>query len=119
MPKLSRRAFARHAVVAATTAVVLPQVFAQTGPAPPKTTAAQPKPSDNPPTLSAAGQAEVEARINTIFARYGSRLNDEQRADIRRLVTGGQAGLEALRAWPLSNGNEPAEPFRIYRGARK
>ena len=119
MPKLSRRAFARQAVVAATTAVVLPQVLAQTEPAPPKTTAAQPKPPDNQPTLSAAGQAEVDARINTIFARYGSRLNDEQRADIRRIVTGAQAGLEALRAYPLANGSEPAEPFRTYRGARK
>ena len=119
MKKISRRSFARDAVVIATAAAVAPVLIAQTQPAPPKTTAAEPKPAPNPPALSAASQAEVDARIQWITTKYGAHLNDEQRADVKRLVTGGQAGVDAMRKWDLDNGNGPAEPFRIYRRAAK
>jgi len=46
---------------------------------------------------------EVEARINWIFTKYGARLNDEQRADIRRILTSGQPAIDAMRAYPLGN----------------
>jgi len=96
MPKVSRRAFAREAVVAATAAAVLPNVLAQ---APP----------------SAPPVPEVEARIHWIFTKYGARLDDAQRADIRRILAGGQKDIDAMRAWPMPNSVEPAAPFRIYR----
>ena len=115
MKKISRRLFARQAMVAATAAAVLPSALAQTEPAAPKTTAAQPKPPDNPPALSPASQAEVDARVQWIFTKYGSQLNDEQRADIRRLLNGGQSGIEAMRKYDIANATGPAEPFRIYR----
>ena len=115
MKKMSRRHFAQHALVAATAVAVLPTAIAQTQPAAPKTTPAQPKPPDNPPALSAASQAEVESRVQWIVTKYGSHLNDEQRADVRRLVTGGQSGVEAMRKYDLGNATGPAEPFRIYR----
>ena len=98
MKKVSRRAFARNAVVAATAAAVSPALVGQTVPAP---------------------SAEAEARIQSIFVRHGARLTDEQKADIRRLVTGGQAGLDAMRAYPLPNDVEPALPFRIFRKGSK
>jgi hypothetical protein len=98
MPKLSRRAFAREAVVAATAAAVLPNVLAQA-----------PPPAPAPPV------PEVEARINWIFTKYGAHLDDAQRADIRRILAGGQKDIDAMRAWPISNSVEPAAPFRIYR----
>ncbi len=97
MPKLSRRAFARDAVVAATAAAVLPNALAQTPPAAP------------PPI------PEVEARINWIVTKYGAHLDDAQRADIRRIIAGGQKDIDAMRAWPMPNSVEPAAPFRIYR----
>jgi hypothetical protein len=62
--------------------------------------------------------AEVEARINWIFTKYGSRLNDEQRADVRRIITGGQPAIDAMRAFPLGNEVGPPIPFRVYSGKR-
>jgi hypothetical protein len=61
---------------------------------------------------------EVEARINWIFTKYGSRLNDEQRADVRRIITGGQPAIDAMRAFPLGNEVGPPVPFRVYSGRR-
>ena len=119
MKKISRRSFARDAVVIATAAAVAPMIMAQTEPAAPKTTAAQPKAPDNPAALSAASQAEVDARVQWIVTKYGSHLNDEQRADVRRLVNGGQAGVDAMRKYDLENGAGPAEPFRVYRRTAK
>ena len=103
MSKLSRRAFAREAVVAATAAAVLPTVLAQT-PAPPA-----PPPAPAPPV------PEVEARINWIFTKYSAHLDDAQRADIRRIISGGQKDVDTMRAWPIANGDQPAGPFRVYR----
>lgn len=99
MTKMSRRAFARNAIVA-TAAVALPNV----APAAEKEAAANP---------------EVEARIQWIFTKYGSHLNDEQRADIRRIISSGQSGVDDMRKYALDNADEPAEPFRPYRKAAK
>ena len=98
MSKVSRRAFAREAFAAATAAAVLPSALAQTPP--------QPAPPPNP---------EVEARINWIFTKYGARLDDAQRADIRRIIAGGQKDVDTMRAFPLPNSVEPATIFRVYR----
>ena len=67
----------------------------------------------------AAPNAEVEARINWVFTKYGSRLSDEQRADIRRIITGGQPAIDAMRAYPLGNEAGPPVPFRVYTGKRR
>lgn len=115
MKKVSRRVFARDAVVIATAAAIAPMLVAQTQPAAPKTTAAQPKPPENPAPLSPASQAEVDARVQWIVTKYGAHLDEAQRADVRRLVTGGQSGIEAMRKYDLENATGPAEPFRIYR----
>ncbi len=119
MKKISRRSFAVDAVVIAGAAAFAPMLVAQTSPEPPKTTAAEPKPPANAPALSPAAQAEVDARVQWIVTKYGAHLNDEQRADVRRLVSGGQAGVEAMRKFDLDNGSGPAEPFRVYRKAAK
>ena len=119
MKRVSRRSFARDAVVIATAAAIAPALIGQTEPAAPKTTAAQPKPPENPPALSAASQAEVEARVQWITTKYGAHLDEAQRADVRRLITGGQSGIEAMRKYDLENGTGPAEPFRIYRRTAK
>jgi hypothetical protein len=98
MKTISRRSFARNTVVIATAAAMLPSdLFAE------ETTTAPPN-------------AEVEARIQWIFTKYGARLNDAQRADIRRLIASGQASIDAMRAYALDNADDPATPFRIQRG---
>ena len=96
MAKVSRREF----VVA--TAVAAAAGMAQ---------GADPPPS-NPPSPP---NPEVEARIQWIFTKYGARLNDEQRADIRRILSGGQSGIDAMRAFPLANEDAPATRFRVWR----
>lgn len=101
MTKMSRRAFARNAIVA-TAVVAIPSAV----PAIAAEAAATPN-------------AEVEARIQWILAKYGSHLNDEQRADIRRIITSGQGGVDDMRKYALENATEPAEPFRPYRKAAK
>lgn len=111
MNRISRRNFAKHAVVIAGAAAVLPEMLAQN---PPAVDAAP----DAASTLASASRAEVDARVSWIVNKHGVRLSAEQRNDIRRLITGAQPGLEAMRAWDLGNAIEPATPFRIWRADR-
>jgi hypothetical protein len=56
-----------------------------------------------PPKLSPESEAEVEARIQLIFAQYGKRFSNAQKADIRRLAAEAQPLLERLRAFATDN----------------
>jgi hypothetical protein len=79
------------------------------------------KPADTPEQkvhaamakLSPAAQAEVEAKVASIFRKYGSRLSDEQKVDIRRVMAENQEGLEKMRAFPLDNADQPATVFHV------
>jgi hypothetical protein len=119
MPKflLGRRQFALGAAAAATTAFLPGDLLAQTAAMDgqsldKKTRAAMAK-------LSASAQAEVEMKVASIFRKYGDRLNDEQKADIRRIMAESQEGLEKMRAFKLENGDQPADAFRAYRHEEK
>jgi hypothetical protein len=95
MKKISRRDFAQTTLAAATAAAVMPDAIAA-----PKAPPASP---------------EVDARVQWIVAKYGARLDAAQRADIRRLIAGGQPDVEAMRKYPLENANAPALPFKVFR----
>ncbi|MGB9119743.1 MAG: hypothetical protein WCE73_03905, partial [Candidatus Angelobacter sp.] len=69
--------------------------------------------------LSASAQAEVEMKVASIFRKYGERLSDEQKADIRRIMAESQEGLEKMRAFKLENSDQPADAFRAYRTEAK
>lgn len=69
--------------------------------------------------LSASAQAEVEMKVASIFRKYGDRLSDEQKADIRRIMAESQEGLEKMRVFKLENGDQPADAFRAYRAETK
>jgi hypothetical protein len=97
--KISRRSFARGTLLAAAAAAVMPV-----------------SPAD---VAAATPNAEVEARIQWILAKYGAHLNDAERADIRRIITGGQAGIDTMRKYALDNATGPAERFHIYRRTAK
>ena len=129
MPKflLGRRQFALGAAAAATTALIpkgnalaIDTLAQAPAPNPPveaqsldqKTRAAMAK-------LSASAQAEVEMKVASIFRKYGDRLSDEQKADIRRIMAESQEGLEKMRAFKLENGDQPADAFRAYRSEAK
>jgi hypothetical protein len=129
MPKflLGRRQFALGAAAAATSALALPgkavlghDLLAQAAAdqstdvqsLDKKTRAAMAK-------LSASAQAEVEMKVASIFRKFGDRLTDEQKADIRRIMAESQEGLEKMRAFKLENGDQPADAFRAYRKEEK
>lgn len=69
--------------------------------------------------LPASAQAEVEMKVASIFRKYGDRLSEEQKADIRRIMAESQEGLEKMRAFKLENSDQPADAFRAYRAEAK
>ena len=101
---ISRREFARRAAFASAAASLAPSRLLT-----PESIAApsQPQQPANAPKLSPESQAEVESRVQSIFAQYGKRLSDAQNADIRRLATEAQPPLDRLRAFATNNGDGP------------
>jgi hypothetical protein len=101
---ISRREFARRAAFVSAAASLSPSNLLIAEPAAAALPLQQPA---NAPKLSPEGQAEAESRIQAIFAQYGNRLSDAQKADIRRLATEAQPSLERLRAFATDNGDGP------------
>jgi hypothetical protein len=102
---ISRREFARRAAFVSAAATLTPSnlLGAESSAVP----LLEQQPA-NSPKLSPESQAEVDSRVQSIFAQYGSRLSDAQKADIRRLATETQPSLNRLRAFATENGDGPA-----------
>jgi hypothetical protein len=66
--------------------------------------------------LSAAENAEVEARYNNAIRQYGDRLSDEQRQRIRRILTTNERMMSHIREFPLDNGDTPATVLKLEGG---
>jgi hypothetical protein len=116
---LGRREFALGAAAAATAALVNPiDALGQppTGvvPAAPEPALSDQEAQSALAKLAPAARAEVEMKINNIFRKYGDRLNDEQKADIRRAMAEGQDSLEKMRAYALDNSDQPATVFQLF-----
>jgi hypothetical protein len=62
---------------------------------------------------------EAESQVQTLMSKYGTRLTEEQKADVRRLIGQAQKTSETMRAFPLSNSDEPATIFRVYRAGKE
>src|SRR5438552_7329216 len=85
MPKsnrITRRQFARGAAVAAAGAALLPHRLAAQSYPPPGS------------KLSLEAQSEVEAKLQNVLRKYGSRLSPAQKADVRRPLAPDQESLE-------------------------
>ena len=115
MPRflLGRRQFTLGAAAAATAALINPgETLAQTAGTlaelDQKTRAVMAR-------LTPEGRAEAEAKVTNIFRKYGERLSEEQKADIRRVIAETQEGLDKMRSFPLENSDQPADAFRAYR----
>lgn len=113
----SRRKFALGAAAAATTAIILPaQTIAQA-------VSPEGKPAAAPveqataamAKLSPQARAEVEMKLADVLRKYGERLSDEQKADVRKVLAETQEGLEKMRAFVLENGDQPATVFHAWR----
>lgn len=106
---ITRRSFTVGAAMAAT-ATLLP------GNLPAHSTAA-PTPQTEPTAkLSPGARAEVEVKVKEIFRKYGDRLSDQQKADIRKAMAETQDGLEKMRSFALDNGDQPAMVLKLYSG---
>ncbi|HET8923898.1 MAG TPA: hypothetical protein VFN26_12995 [Candidatus Acidoferrum sp.] len=102
---ISRREFARRAAMVSAAASLAPaDLLSSERPSVP----AQAQQVSNASKLSPASQMEVESRIQSILAQYGSRLSEAQKTDIRRLATEAQPPLDRLRAYAVENGDGPA-----------
>jgi hypothetical protein len=110
---IGRRQFTLGAAAAATAALIHPgQAMAQ---AAATTAELNKKTRETLAKLTPQARAEVEAKVASIFRKYGDRLSDEQKADVHRIMAETQEGLEKMRAFPLENGDQPADTFRAYR----
>jgi hypothetical protein len=101
---ISRREFARRAAFVSAAASLAPSNLLSSEYLAVPLPAQQPA---NAPKLSPESQAEVESRIQSIFAQYGNRLSDAQKTDIRRLAAEAQPPLNRLRAFATDNGDGP------------
>jgi hypothetical protein len=109
---ISRREFGKRAALgAAATALAPGRVL---GDVPPTRVTAGAMGVEQDQKLPAESQAEIEEKVAAIFRKYGSRLSEAQKADIRRIVTEGQKPLETMRAFALDNADQPANVMRIY-----
>jgi hypothetical protein len=110
MPAITRREFALRAAIASAATTLSPAILVSVAAASPDTETPFAFLQDFPdkPNPSPEGMIELEARSQLVFARYGKRLSDEQKVDIRRLQRLLQPQLESLRAFSLSNGDSPA-----------
>jgi hypothetical protein len=105
--EVSRREFARRTAMATAAAAAWPGVLlTEAAATAPGTTHLEQTASVTP--LSPSSQAEVDMRFHAILSKYGSRLNDEQKSDVRRLAAETQKNLDKLRAYALDNSEQPA-----------
>ena len=120
---LSRREFARGATVAAAAIAAIPGGVLGAAALPTLDRTAIPAlpqdPAGEKPELSAEALAEADGKVVEILRRYGDRLTDQQKTDVRRLVREAQAQLEVLRAFPLTNSDEPATILHLARAVAR
>ena len=56
--------------------------------------------------------AEAEAQYKVLISRFGSRLSEEQKGDVRRLIDQNLKSNAVLRSFHLENSDEPGNVFR-------
>jgi hypothetical protein len=118
---LSRRDFGRTAALGVATVACVPGELAAHifSPIAPDTLAPNANNTQQHAALSAASQAEVDEKVQVVLRKHGDRLSEAQKADIRRLVTEGQAPLEKMRAFPLDNSDQPGNVLRLFPDAKE
>ena len=102
---LSRREFARRAAMLSATASLVPAEVILPSAAPAASAAQSPQSASK---LTTEGQAEVDSRYQQIVSLYGSRLDEEQKTNLKRMCGELQPILERVRSFKLENGNAPA-----------
>lgn len=113
---LSRREFAQRAAVLSATAPFVPTEIMR----PDISSELASQPAQGTSKLNAAGQAEADARYQQVLALYSDRLDDAQKANIKRMCNELQPSLERMRSFKLQNSDAPALFLKpIYERDRK
>lgn len=73
-------------------------------------------PQGDAPGLSPGARAEIEARLQHIFARYGDRLSETERKKLHGVVTDHVRMLERVRAVQVHNSDAPASVLKLIAG---
>jgi hypothetical protein len=103
--RLSRRRFGQHAALAAALSLSPAELLAALH---------QSHRQGHDSIELTSEQAEnVEARLANIIRKYGSRLSEEQRKHLRRILSYNERMLASVRAFPLQNGDSPASVLKI------
>ena len=108
---LSRREFAKAAALTTAAVLVPSEMLSQEQ----KTAPEAAKPPETP-KLSPESQAEADMAYETLMRKYGRRFTDEQKIEIKRLVSQQQSSLDKLRAALVKNSDEPATVFQVLIG---
>ena len=58
-------------------------------------------------------KAEVDAKLANIVRKYGSRLSQEERVHLRKILVYNEKMLASVRAFSLENGDSPASVFKV------
>jgi len=100
----SRREFAQRAAMLSATAPLVPAeaILPQVDPT------RESQAAQTEAKLSATGQVEADARYQQVLTLYGDRLNEEQKANIKKMCAELQPMLERIRSFPLENGDAPS-----------
>jgi hypothetical protein len=102
---LSRRQFGRRAAVASAGAALVPAKFLLQ---PDVSTAGGEIQAQSSTNLSPEGQIEADSRYQQIVGLYGSRLDESQKINLKKMCVDLQPTLERVRKFSLENGNAPA-----------
>ncbi|HKQ86953.1 MAG TPA: hypothetical protein VJS43_09300 [Candidatus Acidoferrales bacterium] len=101
---ISRRDFARGGALAAASAA-LSASFSQN-------TSAQTPATE--PALSTASEAEVDAKVAAVLRQYGNLLSNQEKLEVRRLLTEGQKPLDTMRLIATNNADQPGDVLKLY-----
>jgi hypothetical protein len=107
---ISRRRFGQHAALAAAMSLSPTQLLAVLH--------RSHRQNGDAAELTPGQTQEVDARLANIIRKYGSRLSDEQRQHLRRILSYNERMLASVRSFPLQNGDSPANVLKISLTAR-
>jgi len=118
--KFSRRRFGRNAAAMAALAATPASLLAVTrDPNTDLTTSAEPQGQASAEEnaklrITAEQAAEVDAKLANIIRKFGSRLSEDQRRHLRRILAYNERMLAGVRAFPLDNSDPPASVLRVF-----
>jgi hypothetical protein len=104
-PRISRRRFGQHAALAAALSLSPAQLLALLH--------HSRRQSHENVELTPEQMENVEAKLDNIIRKYGSRVSQDQRRHLRRILIYNERMLASVRSFALQNGDPPAGVLKI------